>query len=625
MQKYQNSIQNRAGDAIYNALITVTTLAGAPVTVYSDSIGTVLSQVRTDDKGMFEFYAANGRYNLTVSGDHIIAYTLSDVLIDDSISNTIVVDTFDTVATIANLKSLIGITDNTTVSTLGYFVAGDGGHGTYYFDLSDTTSADNGGTVIVATDGGRWKLVHDGTVNALQFGAYNDGVTATSTQLNAALAASGVKNVILNAGSYLITTTLLMNTAYSTLSGVGVATIKRGMLSLTMVDVYGGNCTIEGIIFDGNKANFGTGNGCIRIFSDNNVIRKNTIHDAPNNGIMLDGRSPNSAIANNVYENVIIDCDGIGISQHTSPHGHIHNNDIRNCGKEGITIDNTSYKVRCCDNTIINCGSAGAGGIGTDHSDYSIISGNYIDMAAIGKPGITFNGTDGESNNLCVTGNTIIGTDIGVYLKKFDPWVSGSGQFVSKYNSITGNTFTNCSSGIRIGFDCVGNVCTGNTFNNCSQEFFIDNSVTSTRIDSGIVHLVARNTIQRDDVTGDGTAYTIPFEDMLYGSASYYDVTTGVFTAPIAGRYMITASVRLIGGTTHDDTVLSIVSSMTPTAIRGGTFSVDENIQSANVSAILYLRKNTTIELQVHSTGGTKTVDVQGDGANVYLMIANIG
>jgi hypothetical protein len=35
----------------------------------------------------------------------------------------------------------------------------DGGGNNYYLDLADTTSTDNGGSVIVATDGGRWKAV----------------------------------------------------------------------------------------------------------------------------------------------------------------------------------------------------------------------------------------------------------------------------------------------------------------------------------------------------------------------------------------------------------------------------------------------------------------------------------
>jgi hypothetical protein len=42
----------------------------------------------------------------------------------------------------------------------GAVVRGDGlGGGFYYYDATDTTSPDNGSTIIVATDGGRWKLI----------------------------------------------------------------------------------------------------------------------------------------------------------------------------------------------------------------------------------------------------------------------------------------------------------------------------------------------------------------------------------------------------------------------------------------------------------------------------------
>lgn len=57
----------------------------------------------------------------------------------------------------------------------GYYTNGDGGGGSYRLDPADTTSADNGGTVIVAADGGRWKLLADGVVHARQFGAIGDG------------------------------------------------------------------------------------------------------------------------------------------------------------------------------------------------------------------------------------------------------------------------------------------------------------------------------------------------------------------------------------------------------------------------------------------------------------------
>ena len=64
--------------------------------------------------------------------------------------------------------------DKTTchnVATLGYYSAGDGGNSEYWYDSSDTTSTDNGGTVVVGSDGGRWKIVDSDTVTLRQFGA----------------------------------------------------------------------------------------------------------------------------------------------------------------------------------------------------------------------------------------------------------------------------------------------------------------------------------------------------------------------------------------------------------------------------------------------------------------------
>lgn len=63
---------------------------------------------------------------------------------------------------------------------------GDGGGGPYRYDSTDTASADNGGTIIVASDGGRWKLQHNGIVSAAVFGAIGDG-SLTTTQMYAAI------------------------------------------------------------------------------------------------------------------------------------------------------------------------------------------------------------------------------------------------------------------------------------------------------------------------------------------------------------------------------------------------------------------------------------------------------
>lgn len=71
--------------------------------------------------------------------------------------------------------------------TLGYWATGDGGGGEYRCDPTDTTSADTGLAVIVAADGGRWKLVHDGRVSVKQAGAKGDGVTDDAAAFRACI------------------------------------------------------------------------------------------------------------------------------------------------------------------------------------------------------------------------------------------------------------------------------------------------------------------------------------------------------------------------------------------------------------------------------------------------------
>lgn len=79
-------------------------------------------------------------------------------------------------SSIADLR-LVDKTVSNRVFVSGYYSAGDGGGGDYWLDLSDTTSNDNGGTIIVAADGGRWKLINNGFITPSQSGAVGDGVT----------------------------------------------------------------------------------------------------------------------------------------------------------------------------------------------------------------------------------------------------------------------------------------------------------------------------------------------------------------------------------------------------------------------------------------------------------------
>ncbi|MDR6566100.1 hypothetical protein [Chitinophaga ginsengisegetis] len=75
-----------------------------------------------------------------------------------------------TVTSINALKSLSTPQANTIYHVLGYYAANDGGGGEFYWDSSDTTSPENGGTIFIASTG-RWKRLYDGELNVKWFGA----------------------------------------------------------------------------------------------------------------------------------------------------------------------------------------------------------------------------------------------------------------------------------------------------------------------------------------------------------------------------------------------------------------------------------------------------------------------
>ena len=101
------------------------------------------------------------------------------------------------VATIAALKAITPgtLTTGNMAVTQGYYAAYDAGGSLYRWDGASVV-ADDGGAFIQPTAGGtgRWRLVHNGSISVLQYGAKADGTTNDAPAIQAAIAYGTTNN-----------------------------------------------------------------------------------------------------------------------------------------------------------------------------------------------------------------------------------------------------------------------------------------------------------------------------------------------------------------------------------------------------------------------------------------------
>lgn len=197
------------------------------------------------------------------------------------------------------------------IQTLGYYNPNDRGSGLYWYDASDLSSADDGGAVIVANDGGRWKLFHDGTVSVRQYGAVGDGTTDDTAKIQACLNNSAIDSVYFPNGTYVTTAILNVNNTSRIFGDTQLTSsifMKHTFTGLLYSNVNTYGMVIENLQIKGTGA--GTG---VRIESTTEI----TAHMRFLNvrfAILTNGIFSSSAVAYGLFDSTLDKCDFIQCS-----------------------------------------------------------------------------------------------------------------------------------------------------------------------------------------------------------------------------------------------------------------------------------------------------------------------
>ena len=164
---------------------------------------------------------------------------------------------------VANLRLAIGNDREPVAQTSGYYVAGDGGGNSFYWD-GTSSATDNGGTIIKPTlvsGAGRWLAVDTSSyINVKQFGAVGDGVADDTTAISSAI--DEFNTVYFPNGTYLFSG-ITINKHNVTLYGAGES---RSVLLMTNAaaaavtigsTAFTSGINIRNLKIEGNDSNLG--------------------------------------------------------------------------------------------------------------------------------------------------------------------------------------------------------------------------------------------------------------------------------------------------------------------------------------------------------------------------------
>lgn len=243
-----------------------------PAQYSPNQIVSTVAALRSVDKTKSNSARANGYY----SGDGVVSeyyYDSSDTssgcLFTGSVSGTVL-----TVSAVTNGTLAVGqaVNRSDTGATIGYISSlgtGSGGAGTYNLNASATVSSmtmssDNGGTYLVAFDGGRWKLSWPIYLSDRNFGAKLDDSTDDTYPIQNWLTAGAGRAIYSSKGTAKITAQLTCSAATRIVGDGNALSIWKKYFNGDLFSVTGNYVRMEAMRLDGNGASGYTG-GCLNL------------------------------------------------------------------------------------------------------------------------------------------------------------------------------------------------------------------------------------------------------------------------------------------------------------------------------------------------------------------------
>lgn len=123
------------------------------------------------------------------------------------------------------------------------------------------------------------------------------------------------------------------------------------------------------------------------------------------------------------------------------------------------------------------------------------------------------------------------------------------------------------------------------------------------------------------NVTGNGTTYSIIFDTEIFDQNSDYNNSTGVFTAPVTGRYFLCSTVHFISDATSGGTQCTMhiftsnrlwVTAAFPTARRVTNFLGPNDAITYNLIAFADMDAGDTAQIRIQSESGSLVDDIYG-------------